>query len=133
MKFFLVFAFVVCAVHFKPAMSAGCRVVCRLRCSWSGCRYRCYLRCSGGKRSISERNNDDAQRIPFPEKFGKYDLDKNGGITLEELAIAINVAKHAKGTEEAFRQADKDGDGQINCEEFMKAPYLFAHRPSCGQ
>ena len=51
---------------------------------------------------------------------------------MKELAKATNVREHAKETEIAFNEADKNHDGQIDCAEFMRAPYLFAHRPTCA-
>ena len=118
-------------VTFEQAM-AGCRVVCGVRCSWSGCRYGCRLRCRwSGKRNNVPGRNENSKNMPFPSPFAKYDLDKDGGITLEELARALNVVEHAKGTEKAFRKADRNGDGQIDCTEFKESPFLFAHRPKC--
>ena len=129
-KLSLVSMLVLC-VTIKQAM-AGCRVVCGVRCSWNGCSYGCGLRCSWswGKRNVPAPNKD-SKEIPFPSTFAKYDLDKNGGITLEELAEALNVVVHAKETEKAFRKADRNGDGQIDCDEFKEAPFLFSHRPKC--
>ena len=76
--------------------------------------------------------NNVGKQIPLPEKFDVYDVNADGRITLEELAKATNVREHAKGTEMAFNEADKNHDGQIDCAEFTKAPYLFAHRPTCN-
>ena len=116
---------------FQHAM-AGCRVICGVTCSLYGCSYGCRLHCSWGKRSfLALGQNEDSNEIPLPSTFAKYDLNKDGGITLDELAKALNVAEHAKGTEIAFRKADGNGDGQIDCDEFKEAPYLFVHRPKC--
>ena len=109
------------------------------RCRWAcwrscypfypyGCRVYCGVRCTWGKRSVSDEQQN---QLPFPNKFENYDLDKNGGITLEELAQAIRVDEHVKETVEAFKRADKNDDGQIDCSEFKHAPYLFEDSPTC--
>ena len=130
MKFSLVSLLILC-VTFEQAM-AGCRVVCRRTCSWGRCSYGCHLRCRwSGKRNHIPGRNENSKDVPFPSPFAKYDLDKDGGITLEELARALSVVEHAKATEKAFRRADRNGDGQIDCTEFKESPFLFAHRPKC--
>ena len=117
-------------VMFQHAM-AGCGLVCGLRYSGGRWSYGCSLQCGWGKRSIRGPVEDSGE-IPLPSTFGKYDLNKDGGITLEEMATALNVVKHAEGTEIGFRKADRNSDGQIDCKEFMEAPFLFAHRPKCS-
>ena len=115
--------------------AAGCGlcIYCRWSCYWGRCWFRCYLGycCSGvGKRSI-EAPDEGSNEMPLPSSFGEYDLNKDGGVTLEELAKALKVEEHASGTEMAFRRADRNGDGQLNCEEFEEAPFLFNHQPTC--
>ena len=128
-KFSLVSMLVLC-VMFQHA-TAGCRFYCGWGCSWRGCAFRCYLRCSfWGKRSIQGPDGDSNEK-PLPSKFGEYDLNKDGDITLEELAEALEVPEHAKGTEIAFRRADRNGDGKLDCEEFQDGPFVFNHRPTC--
>ena len=130
-KLSLVSMLVLCVMFLHA--TAGCRLelYCGLRCSRRGCAFRCYLRCSSrGKRSIRGPDGDSNEK-PLPSKFGEYDLNKDGGVTLEELAEALEVAEHAEGTEIAFRRADRNGDGQLNCEEFQDGPFLFNHRPTC--
>ena len=128
-KLSLVSMLVLCLM-FQHA-TAGCRLYCGWRCSWLGCAFRCYLRCFlRGKRSI-QGPDGDSNKIPLPSKFGEYDLNKDGVVTLEELAEVLKVAEHAEGTEIAFRRADRNGDGKLNCEEFQDAPFVFIHRPTC--
>ena len=89
---------------------------------------RCGVRCTWGKRSIQD---EKSTVTPFPERFLDYDINKDGKITLEELAKATNIKEHSKGTEEAFKEADRNQDGGVDCDEFITAPYLFKHRPTC--
>ena len=114
---------ILCAMN--SSVMAFCGWSCGLQCF--PCRVVCGVRCSLGKRSVIEPEN----QLPFPDKFQNYDLDKSGGITLRELAEAISVQEHSKETEKAFNLADKNGDGEIDCNEFKAAPYLFEHQPSC--
>ena len=131
-KLSLVFMLVLC-ITFDHTM-AGCRLFlhCGRKCFLGGCSFKCEFRCRWtGKRSSVPEPNEASNEMPLPSTFAKYDLDKDGGITLEELAKALNVMKHAKATEKAFRRADRNGDGQIDCDEFKESPFLFAHRPKC--
>ena len=105
---------------------AGCGWGCSVQCF--PCRVVCGIRCTWGKRSVID---EPQNQLPFPDKFENYDLDKSGEITLKELAEAISVHEHSKETEKAFKLADKNGDGEIDCMEFKKAPYRFEHQPSC--
>ena len=87
------------------------------------------MKCTWGKRSLIQ---DEKNRvIPFPERFLDFDINKDGKITLEELAKATNIEKHSVGTEKAFKEADRNQDGGIDCDEFKTAPYLFKHQPTC--
>ncbi len=115
---------------YSNVMARGCSWQCGTVCFPGGCRVQCEYRCTWGKRSAIEEPQNTV-RVPFPDKFENYDLDKSGEITLEELAKAIHVKEHTKETAKAFQLADKDGDGQIDCSEFKTAPYLFEHHPSC--
>ena len=69
--------------------------------------------------------------MALPSTFGEYDLNGDGGVTLEELAKALKVQEHAEGTETAFKKADRDKDGKLTCEEFEDAPFVFNDRPTC--
>lgn len=129
LKFF-VFVVVLCSLQLKAA-GFGCRKYCYLRCGWLYCRWRCGFRCSG-KRGISSED-DVGEGGQLPQKFGVYDVNGDGRITLEELAKVTRVKKNAKGTKIAFGEADRNRDGYIDCEEFKRAPFLFAHRPTCAQ
>ena len=73
-----------------------CQLVCIQKSGRIICVYGCHLHC---RRRREVPQNTTMQKKPFPEKFENYDLDKNGAITLEELAQAMHVEEHAKGTE----------------------------------
>ena len=132
-KLSLVSMLVLC-VMFQHAASYRCWrcIRCGRRTIWGRCWYYCYVTycCSWGKRGI-ERPNEESKEIPLPSTFGEYDLNKDGGVTLEELAKALKVKEHAEGTEAAFQKADKNKDGQLNCEEFQESPFLFDSQPTC--
>ena len=128
-KLSLVSMLILC-VMFQYATAGRCYIVCAWKQYGSNYLYFCVRVCPSGKRSFLGQN-EDSNELPLPSTFAKYDQDKDGGVTLEEMAKALNVVKHAKGTEIAFRKADRNGDGKIDCDEFKEAPYLFAHRPKC--
>ena len=130
----LVVLFAVCLSNVE---SLPCRIIYIRRCylyrnSYGQLWLRCYfilIRRSYGKRTI-EHDKDVA---PFPVQFDVYDINKDGQITLEELAKATNTKEHSEVTEKAFKEANKNvGDG-IDCDEFKAAPFLFNHRTTCGQ
>ncbi len=123
-----VFTVLILCTMYSSVMARGCYLQCGVQCF--PCRYYCRYVCSFGKRSSIDKGENTVQ-LPFPDKFENYDLDKSGGITLEELAKAISGEKHTKETVKAFLAADTDGDKKIDCSEFKAAPYLFAHDPTC--
>ena len=98
-----------------------CRTVCNPVCNWI-CR---------GRRRREIPQNTTAQIKPFPDALGSYDRDMDGMIDLEEFSQAVNADEHAKSTEKVFNIADENGDGEIDCNEFKNAPYLFGHLPAC--
>ena len=67
------------------------------------------------------KNNDSEEEIL--EAFKVFDKDGNGFISAAELRnIMTNLGEKLSDTEvdEMIREADLDGDGQINYEEFVK-------------
>lgn len=124
------FTILVLCTMYSTVEAHHCRIIFIRVCRNGGCRIFVIRHCPShlGKRSL---NDKPGKKVPFPDKFDNYDADKNGGITLEELAKTTKVNENAKLTRKAFQKADKDGDGQIDCSEFKAAPYLFAHQPSC--
>ena len=97
-----------------------CRTVCNPSCDWV---------CGRRRREVPQ--NTTAQIKPFPDALSSYDRDMDGMIDLEEFSQAVNADKHAKSTKKVFNIADENGDGEIDCQEFKNAPYLFGHRPAC--
>ena len=130
-KFSLVSMLVLC-VMFQHATACRLCICCRWQHFWGYYYYRCYLCCCStyGKRSI-EGADENSEEMPLPSTFGEYDLNKDGFVTLDELAKALKVEEHAEGTETAFGKADKNKDGKLNCEEFQDAPFAFNHEPTC--
>ena len=106
----------VCRPVCKTVSSLACNPVCRRVC---------------GRRRREIPQNTTAEIKPFPDALGSYDHDMDGMIDLEEFSQAVNADEHAKSTEKVFNIADENGDGEIDCNEFKNAPYLFGHRPAC--
>ena len=133
-KLSLVSMLILCVMFQHATAKPLCyRIVCVYKSYGSGYIYVCariIVLCSSGKRSFLGQN-EDSNEVPLPSTFAKYDQDNDGGITLEEMAKMLSVEKSAKETVNAFRRADRNDDGKIDCDEFKEAPYLFAHRPKC--
>ena len=49
-------------------------------------------------------------------KFETVDADKNGSVSMKELVTALPTV-----TEDQFKMADADGDGELSKEEFTHA------------
>ncbi|CAG8660041.1 5007_t:CDS:2 [Cetraspora pellucida] len=70
-------------------------------------------------RQADDGDNEEEMR----EAFKVFDKDSNGFISKDELrALMSNLGEKLTQGEidEMFREADLDGDGQINYEEFVK-------------
>lgn len=116
---------------------AACKIVCvtrtvriysqRCNCYIAVVRRRCYRVCSSAKtkRSISQTIED------FPCNFQQYDADKNGLISKNEFATALNLETSEKEFDGNFNMADKSGDGYLDCSEFEMAPFQFKCKPEC--
>ena len=65
------------------------------------------------------------QRKILRKQFDSYDKDQKGYITRDEFKNAVVNKVSSKVTAEEvdkmMEEADKDGDGQIDYEEFLKA------------
>ena len=67
----------------------------------------------------------EALQICYKEAFQLFDKDGNGRISAEELRFVMknrgeNLTEHESKIGEMMREADTDGDGQINYDEFVK-------------
>ena len=67
----------------------------------------------------------EALLICYKEAFQLFDKDGNGRISAEELRFVMknrgeNLTEHESKIGEMMREADTDGDGQINYDEFVK-------------
>ncbi|KAM0007038.1 putative EF-hand domain-containing protein [Helianthus debilis subsp. tardiflorus] len=61
--------------------------------------------------------------VAIPEAKGSVSTDQNGSISASELRhVMTNLGEKLNDEEvdETIREADVDGDGQINYEEFVK-------------
>ncbi|XP_076468646.1 uncharacterized protein LOC143299375 isoform X2 [Babylonia areolata] len=58
------------------------------------------------------------QPVPMPDKFEDYDINNDGVISLPELRY---ISRATEGAWQAFQDADSDGDGWVNREEFQRA------------
>ena len=56
----------------------------------------------------------------FLEAFKVFDKDGNGFISAAELRHIMTNLEEKLTDDEMIREADVDGDGQINYEEFVK-------------
>ncbi|XP_073134384.1 uncharacterized protein [Henckelia pumila] len=66
--------------------------------------------------NLMEMDADDDLR----EAFNLFDKDKNGYISADELQQVIGDALTDEEIVEIIQEADLDGDGQVNYEEFVK-------------
>ncbi|KAK7102023.1 aspartic and glutamic acid-rich protein-like [Littorina saxatilis] len=76
-------------------------------------------------------NTDDRepkfQPVRIPDKFEDYDLNKDGLISLPEMRYVTGAVEGAK---DAFRDADRDGDGWVEREEFDLAGWGLPANPT---
>ncbi|XP_071961103.1 uncharacterized protein [Antedon mediterranea] len=70
-----------------------------------------------------EENELKFNPIDIPSPFRTYDANKDGVITLFELAEATDTSlEDARG---AFRSADSNDDKKLSYKEFSRAPWIF--------
>lgn len=72
---------------------------------------------------IAKKSKDGNSEEEIVDAFKVFDTDGNGFISAAELKhIMFNLGENMTDEEidEMIRQADIDGDGQINYEEFVK-------------
>ncbi|CAI9737196.1 dentin sialophosphoproteinsialophosphoprotein-like-like [Octopus vulgaris] len=70
-----------------------------------------------------KKDSEEFRPVPLPEDFSRYDNNINDNfISLQELIKTTGARRNAK---EAFKDADKNGDGRISPEEFQGAPWTL--------
>ena len=97
------------------------------------CSYRVYsywvTACFYHGNCYGKRSSEPEMNIGFPCDFTKYDTDKDGKISEEQLMAVLHVNKSQAGDlDTAFDDADEDDDGSIDCEEFKKAHRMDARK-----
>jgi len=56
------------------------------------------------------------------EAFGKYDVDRSGGLNVSELRRALmESGEPANDASRMLNEFDLDGDGELNVDEFVRA------------
>ena len=79
-----------------------------------------------GKRSMEPEID-----IGFPCDFSKYDTDKDGKISKEELLVTLRMKQNQVGDlKRPFEDVDKNGDGGIDCGEFKTSKFEFKCEPT---
>ncbi|XP_077866492.1 uncharacterized protein LOC100371314 [Saccoglossus kowalevskii] len=63
------------------------------------------------------------EAINLPTTFETYDIDSNGHVNLTELALATETKE--EDAQKPFDDADLNGDGVLDEDEFKKAPWAF--------
>lgn len=53
--------------------------------------------------------------IPYPKDFGVFDTNKDGFISIEELADVLSVSPFHPGLVQTFEYADADGRWLLHC------------------
>lgn len=85
--------------------------------------------CSVAKDDLCKRNLDGKTVfVPFPDKFNDYDKDSDGFITFKEFLEAVMSTVNLSDPEDLiqpFSDSDKNGDKQLNQEEFANSDFLF--------
>ncbi|XP_014771710.1 dentin sialophosphoprotein [Octopus bimaculoides] len=70
-----------------------------------------------------KKDSEEFRPVPLPKNFSRYDNNINDNfISLQELIKTTGARRNAK---EAFKDADKNGDGKISPEEFQGAPWTL--------
>ena len=79
---------------------------------------------------MARKMRDTDSEEDIREAFKVFDKDGNGYISAAELRhVMTNLGEKMNDDEvdEMIREADVDGDGQINYEEFVKVNVLRTH------
>ena len=80
----------------------------------------------GRKRSNTEQRPTE---VGFPCDFRKYDTNEDRSISLQEFTAVTELPKES--AQSIFKDADKNDDGGITCDELMKSNLEFECKPKC--
>lgn len=66
--------------------------------------------------------NESTPKVVIQSLFRKYDQDGNGVLQKNEMMLLLmeDMGLDAKKSENVFAEVDKDGDGNVNFEEFFR-------------
>ncbi|XP_052783331.1 uncharacterized protein LOC128219552 [Mya arenaria] len=74
--------------------------------------------------------NNNENLVPFSDDISDYDVNGDKRVNYEEFVFAVTrTVNLAEPTElrRPFTFADVNGDGELDTQEFIAAPFLFAH------
>lgn len=89
----------------------------------------CHVRKNRCKRSADD-SMQGLQFYPFSDDFTDYDINDDKLIEYEELVFAVMrefPMAQPEELREPFIWADANGDDRLDMDEFMGAPFMFAH------
>ncbi|WAR28190.1 hypothetical protein MAR_013894 [Mya arenaria] len=79
---------------------------------------------------VFKAGNRWSGRVPFSDDISDYDVNGDKRVNYEEFVFAVTrTVNLAEPTElrRPFTFADVNGDGELDTQEFIAAPFLFAH------
>lgn len=59
-------------------------------------------------------------RVGFNKTFKEWDKDNNGTLSFDEVKLILQDDYSDEQVEAMYEKCDKDGDGRVTCEEFLK-------------
>ena len=104
--------------------TCNCSTICY---GGSSCGYSCNYSCGnvGGRRRRRRSLPKNAVVLILPCKFGAWDMNRDGIVTIEEFAFTGHAKMEDKSTEILFQQIDMDNNGSLSKNELMAAPLNF--------
>ncbi|XP_064607557.1 EF-hand calcium-binding domain-containing protein 1-like [Liolophura sinensis] len=114
----------------KPVCKWACPRVCPLVFKdgiWRHvCGFTCKTVCGRKKRELE----NGTHVTPLPTDFGFYDMDKNGFLTVYEIADALGHLEIEDGLYMAFNSSDTNRDEKLSEDEFLlSTAFVFAEEP----
>ncbi|XP_052784966.1 uncharacterized protein LOC128220565 [Mya arenaria] len=112
----------------EPVKKIGCKALFAVACPANTI---AKVACTVGERKICKRSVDMSVNIePFSDDMSDYDVNGDKRVNYEEFVSAVtntvNLAEPAE-LRRPFTFADVNGDGELDTQEFIAAPFLFAH------